>query len=352
MLIDAHILVFIMSFAISPIFNKVYKYVLISSNMNVITGAGRTLKYILDTEPGSIPYFLDSRFKMPKINPGQMVADLHAHPYINSQGAMIDTIDAMANHSVDILAITTHGSGNIREHDYWTVKEMCGNMGKISTEMTFQDHGTYFTMDRNRKKFYFIGAYEKSVSVEGIEGKIDVVSIMPDKGLEKNLDSDINFDKYKKINDSFKALLIDVHPYTISDSYGPSEFFKSIFKFRSATPQEREILQKRVFRNVDCIDTVSSNTAWMTQSNNDASNDYQKIFGKHPLANSDAHSNTQFTRREIGRSGNIFYFENFENDVTFREMLKLHIRNGLFDTYFNYTPSLQFVIGIALGDLI
>ncbi|NYZ77427.1 hypothetical protein H0O02_03890, partial [Candidatus Micrarchaeota archaeon] len=85
-----------------------------------------TLKYFMETEPGSIPFLRTVASKQPKISEGQYIADLHAHPYISHDKTREDlfhTFHAMVKNNVEVLAVTVHGNGNPREMDFWEIKD-------------------------------------------------------------------------------------------------------------------------------------------------------------------------------------------------------------------------------------
>jgi len=293
-------------------------------------------KYLADTVPGSI---LDTvAKKQPEIGEDETIADLHIHPYITSIDDLIDTMRVMKKNNVSLCAITTHGKGDSRERDYWTVRQMVKDDG-----IEHDDLYHAFRIDWQGTKLTFVGAYEMYTEVDGVGGRMDVVALMPDKGFEDSARAGMSFKDYADICDEYEALVIGAHPYTLWDPYGPGGFFR----FRLATDDERSAMMESVFPRVLTVDMVASNAAWMVRSNDLLREDFLKCRMQRPLANSDAHSKNSYVRNEIGRAGNIFKLDRHENGADLREQLSNEISAGNFRTYLNYTPTVQFLISIA-----
>lgn len=296
------------------------------------------VKYFIETELGS---FIDTvASRQPIISYDETNSDLHTHPYISSVNDLYDTLDVLVKNNVDICAITTHGKGDSREFDFWKVKKLIEKANLIS-KLDYDDKKTAFKITHKDKRLTFVGAYEMYVLLKGVKGRIDIVSLMPEKGFEKIAESGLEFEDYMKMNRDYGAIVIGAHPYTIWDPYGP----KGFFKFKLATEDDRKRILDNLFSYVDSVDLVSTNCAWMVRSDELLQQDYQ---GK-PLANSDAHSTNHYTRNEIGRSGNIFRLENHITGDTLREQLRYRIISNSFRTYFNHSPSLQFLQAIVLN---
>ena len=297
-------------------------------------------------------YFLNSiggevintvNLKRPKVSDCVVAADLHTHPYISSRRDLYDTLDILVRNQVGLCAMTVHGTGNEREMTYWQVKDVIKEDG-LSIDLGFEDHGQAFTVKRKGRQLTLLPAYEISVYVPGVNGTMDIIALMADKKFTKAVTRQaMCADDFLDICHDHKAITIAAHPYTVHDPYGPGKFFK----FRLATEDERSAIAEHVFPHVDCIDLVATNVAWMTKSNRLVMQDYH---GK-PLANSDAHSTSHYTRMEIGRAGNIFQIDFWNNGQQLREQLRKKISEGDFTPYLNYTPSLQFLFGVAFGNL-
>lgn len=307
--------------------------------MNPLDFMISNVKYLIDTVPGSI---VDTvTLKQPKIQPDETVADLHVHPYITSVDDLVDTMRIMHKNNVGLCAITTHGKGDSREMDYWTVRQMVKDCG-----IEYEDLMQAFRITWQDRILTFIGAYEMYTKVEGVKGKVDVLSLMPDKGFEDKAKQDMAFIDFWDLNNQYNAMTIGAHPYTLWDPYGPGGFFR----FRLATVDEREAMKVDMFPMVMCVDLVASNAAWMVKSNELLAKDFWKSRTQKPLANSDAHAKNSYARNEIGRAGNIFRFRDYEQGIDLRAQLENDINLSEFETYLNHTPSLQFLISIALDN--
>ncbi len=290
-----------------------------------------SLKYLIDTEPGSVPRFSAVTRRQPLIAKDEYIADLHAHPYISGFDDLIDTFKVMHDNNVELLAITTHGKGDQREHDYWTIKDSLKN-SEVGNFFQFEDKGKMFSVTFKDKKLSFVGAYEMYVYVPGVKGRVDIVSLMPEQGFEKKIVHGLNLHEYLEINDDHNATVFGAHPYTIWDPHGPN----GILRFRLANENERKYIQDHLFPNVDSVDRVSSNCIWMSESDKLLFQDYGKT-----LTNSDAHSKTPYNRREIGRSGNIFKKGRYLTDA---------IKGKEHRNYHFYTPIFQFATSIAFDN--
>jgi len=294
-------------------------------------------KYFLTTVPGSL---IDTvALKQPATGPRETIADLHVHPYITSIDDLADTMRIMKKNNVSMCAITTHGKGDSRERDYWTVRQMVKDDG-----IDHDDLHHAFRIDWQGTKLTFVGAYEMYTEVEGVKGRVDVVALMPDRGFEERAEPGMSFDDYVDICREYEALVIGAHPYTLWDPYGPGGFFR----FRLATDDERSAMMENMFPKVLTVDRVASNAAWMVRSNELLMEDFWNSRMQKPLANSDAHSKNSYVRNEIGRAGNIFRLERHEHGADLRDQLSSEISAGNFRTYLNYTPAVQFLMSIAL----
>lgn len=304
--------------------------------MKPTTFLRRNLEYMAETFSGS---FIDTvKNGQPKMNGSEVNADLHVHPYIIDARTLFSTLDIMVRHNVDELAITTHGKGRNIEYDFWTVKEII-ERNSVAKELKYEDKGIVFNVEYKGEKLSFEGAYEMYVIVPGIEGRVDIVSLMPNKGFEKEVRQGMELKDYIKLNKEYGAIIIGAHPYTIWYPFGP---FRCI-KFRLASEDDRKRLQDELFPFVDSVDLVATNTFWMTESNRLLQEDYS---GK-PLANSDAHSVDNYARNEIGRSGNIFEKEGFAEGEIHRRNRKSAIVNNHFRTYYASMPCLKFFRSIV-----
>lgn len=303
--------------------------------MNPLEFIVANAKYMANTLTGSFRDTVSA--KQPRINDDEMIADLHAHPYISSADNLHQTLDILVKNNVDLLALTIHGKGDFREFDFWKVKGLIEKRN-LEEGLGYVDKGDSFQLNHKGKTLTFIAGYEVYVSVDGIKGRIDIISLMPDKGFEKVIREGLTFEEYLQINKDHDAIVIAAHPYTIWDPYGLNGFFK----FRLATGEDRKRIRETVFPKVHGVDLVATNAAWMVRSNELLQQDYPRK----PLANSDAHSPYNYTRKEIGRSGNIFELR-LNNKSNLKYLLRESITLGNFRTYLNYTPPLQFLLAIA-----
>ena len=284
-------------------------------------------KYLMKTEPGSIPFLRTVKSQQPKIEKGKYIADLHAHPYISRDTPSEDlshTMDVMVKNNVRMLAVTTHGKGSPREMDFWDVKEFM-----IRNDIEFEDKGNMLTVEHKGKKLQFISSYEMYVEVPGLNGRLDVLVLLPEKEFREQAEQGMQFSDYVKLSRDNNGIVIAAHPYTIWDAHGPANFFT----FRIANEGERKLIQDKVFTHVDSADRVSSNCAWMIHSDELLFDDYGVT-----LTNSDVHAKTKYNRLEIGRAGNVL-----AEGIDLREA----IITRKHENYMNYTPSLQFLISIA-----
>ena len=305
------------------------------------------LRYVIEVEPGS---FIDTVVsKQPLILPNETNADLHTHPYIASVGELQDTLDVMVENNVDLCAITTHGKGDSREFDFWKVKKLIeeNSLADILSyqELSYQDLGLAFQVTYKGKTMTFVGAYEMYVHLDGIQGRLDIISLMPERGFENAMKPELSFKESLRINQDYNAIVSVAHPYTIWDSYGPA----GLFKFRLGAKDDRKRIAEEMFPQVDVVDLVSTNCAWMIRSDELVERDYLELRGRKPLANSDAHSTRHLTRKEMGRSGNIFVLHDYSTGAELRGQLRGNILSDDFRTYHNHSPSIQFLLAIALN---
>ncbi|RMF54979.1 hypothetical protein D6745_03535 [Candidatus Woesearchaeota archaeon] len=288
--------------------------------------------YSLETALGSI---LDTvRSGQPELKPGEIIADLHAHPYIYSENDLIDTLNAAKTNNVGILAVTCHATSK-KQHDLSGVKRLFQNSTGYLCLLNRHDYGLSLSVDAIGKKITLVGAYETSVRLDGVSGGLDVLALMPDEGFSDHAKSGMPLDEYLDVARKHNAIIIGAHPFTIHDPYGPFGFFR----FRLAKPEERVAIREKLFPEVESVDLVSDNAAWMVISDELVQQEYP---GK-PLANSDAHGIDSRTRREIGRSGNIFSLDKEPVGEELRNELRQAIVSGNFRTYHNHTPARQFL---------
>ncbi len=300
------------------------------------------ISYFAKTVPGSIVSTVTK--KQPELEENEYIADLHAHPYIVKEKDLIDTLDIMADNNVSLLSITSHGQGHSNECDLNMAKQIL-KYTDFAKNTDYLELENSIHLNHRGKQLTLIGGFEYSLAVEGIKGKMDFIALMPDPEFDRSLDPKfVTFEQFISASQEYNAITMAAHPYTLSDPYGPFGFFK----FRLADQKEREIIRDNVFPNVDTADLVASNCAWMVYSNEQVEEDYH---GK-PLTNSDTHGVNHYTRKEIGRAGNIFSFPREKSDeALLREKLHENIKLGNFRSYLNYTPSLQFITGVAFNKL-
>ena len=275
----------------------------------------------------------------------QTTCDLHVHPYITSLDDFLGTVRIMAKNRVNVLAITVHKPDDPKQHDYWKVKDMLSSQASALGITGFEDKGLAFSFWFQHSPFIFVPAYETAVHVPGIRGTLDIVALMPDEGFAENIQPSPMLDEHLTLCRSYGAITVGTHPYTIHDPYGPAGFFK----FRYAKPGERRRIQRAVFPQVNTIDQVASNCAWMVHSNEQAFSDYSREQQRLPLSNSDAHSTSSWTRNEIGRAANLFWLNEFREGSELRDQFREAIRDSDFKTFLEYTPSLQFLHGVAFS---
>ncbi|MBW2964525.1 hypothetical protein KY363_03625 [Candidatus Woesearchaeota archaeon] len=307
--------------------------------MNIAEFMLGNLEYILRTEPGSVLNTV--RLKQPRRQQGEKIADLHAHPYITTPYTFFRTLDTMVQNNVDMLAMTTHGNGNKREMDFQAVRNM---LGTLSPNVRYRDMETAVVVEHGGKELTLVGAYEMYTELKGVRGKLDVLALMPDAGFEEEAKQGMTYQEYAELCREYNGIVVGAHPYTLWDPYGPD----GLFRFRLADKDERLAIRAQMFTDAESIDQVSSNAAWMVMSNHRARSDFLKVTGRPCLSNSDAHSNTTWTRNEIGRSGNLISLHEHDTGQELREELRKRIIWGDFRTYTNYTPALQFLMSIAL----
>jgi hypothetical protein len=293
------------------------------------------LVYIAGTEPGSI---LDTvKWRQPEIQQLEMNTDLHAHPRIRSRREFFETLDAMVDHNVEILAITTHEKGVKGEKDFWQVKDLVREMDLPG----YDDLGLAFNIKHGGKVLTLVGATEVKTRIMPVNGLVDVLALMPDRGLSEHVEQGMPFRRYVERCREYNAICIGAHLYTIHDPEG-------VIPFRLATLADKSPIKHQAFIALDGVDCPSSNTGWMLASNRMLTEDYVKRTGRLPLGTSDAHGTSRHTRYEIGRGGTIFQRRRYATGEELRENLRGWIRSGDYRPYCNPTPSLQFVKSIAL----
>jgi len=255
------------------------------------------------------------------------------------------TLNVLVKNNVGLCAITTHGDGSDNQLDFWKVKELIEKSDKAQV-LNYEDLGLAFNLTYHDKKSTLVGAYEHGVLLSGINGRIDIISLMPDKGFEEEIKDGMNFDDYLKVSRRHNSIICGAHSYTIADPYGPFNFFK----FRLASKDDRLRIMDHVFTQVDICDCVSTNCAWMTISNDLLGKDYKRVMKREPWYNSDAHATRRLTRNEIARAANIFILGTYNKGDELREKIREDTLSNQFNTYEGYSPSLQFVLGVALSE--
>ncbi len=306
-------------------------------------------RYIKETEPGS---FIDTVVSnQPVVSNNKINADLHTHPYISSISDLYDTLDILVKHNVDLCAITVRAKGDNKEFDFRNVKNLIEGKKNLASKLDYGDHGKFFQVNYNDKTLRFVGAYETEVLLDGVNGKLHVVSLMPDLEFEEYTKDGRKLEECIKLSRDYGSIIIGAHPYTIWDPHGP----KNIIKFRLATPDERKRINNQLFPVVDAVDLVSSNCLWMIKSSELLQGDLHEINKQLEkegykiiplLGNSDARARSHYTRNEIGRSGNIFELSEYESDDELRAQLRNKIELNDFEKYFQHTPSLRFLYAV------
>jgi hypothetical protein len=100
-----------------------------------------------------------------------------------------------------------------------------------------------------------------------------------------------------------------------------------------------------VFPEVEAVDLVATNVAWMAHSNDLVRQEYPGT----PLCSSDAHSWGAWERNEIGRSGCGFPELDFSTAQEFRSTLRKVLSQGDFKTHLRYLGPLKFLRSIAFS---
>ncbi len=276
--------------------------------------------------------------KAPKLPEG-VHSDLHAHPNIHDEDSLEHTLQVMHENGLNLLSITTHGTGDEAEFDYWKVKDMIKESDS-GEKYRMKDKGKAFSLTYKGKEFHFIPAYEMYVHLPGVNGRIDIISVMPEKGFEEATKKGMQFDEYKKINDDYGAIVIGAHPFTLWDP-----FLLGVISFRLADQDERKNMQDNFFPQVDSVDLVATNALWMTRSDELVQEHYQ---GK-PLTNSDVHAKCRFARTQLGISRNIFPELDFETDSRLYETLLKNIKEGNFQNHLRHLSPMQFLVSLCMG---
>ena len=301
--------------------------------MKLTTAVKRTLEY-LTCENGLVGSVL-REVKQPLISDKEFIADLHCHPYINNVEDLIDTVRVCKRNNVGLCAIIQHYDSanphNSHDIDYWDVLKIAE---ENNLPIEKYDGGLSFELENVR----FIGGYEFYGYLKGLKGKahLDLVPIMPEKGLIENIKEGQNVKDLIKICKDYNSIVIGAHPYTLWDPW----FFGKA-PFRIADKDERELMQSDFFGMVDTVDCPASNAFWMMESNKMVKEDFDN-----PIYTSDTHSKSKRVRRELGRAGIVLHENILKNNL--RKSLYLSIAFGNFGFYEGYMPALQFIEGIAL----
>ncbi|MEE9525177.1 MAG: hypothetical protein V3V78_01050 [Candidatus Woesearchaeota archaeon] len=275
-------------------------------------------------------YLKEVYFSKSKEIPDGIQADLHVHPYITDKESLEHTLQVMDENGLDLIALTTHGKGGRYEHDFWRVKELA------KAECDVEDKGRLFTVNYNGKELNFIPGYEMYVTLEGVKGRIDMVSLMSEEGFVSEVEVGMNFKDYQKISDKYDAVLTAAHPYTIWDPWP--------LPFRLAKEEERNVIKEKIFSEVDSVDLVATNALWMHISDSLVEEDYEK-----PLTNSDVHGKNRYARQKMGCSRNIFRELDFNSDKNLRKTLITSLNSGDFENYHNHLSPMQFFVQLCMG---
>ena len=271
--------------------------------------------------------------------PAGVHSDLHAHPNIHDEDSLEHTLKVMHENGLNLLSIATHGTGDNAEFDYWKVKDMIKG-SDAEEKYRMKEKGRTFSLTYKGKEFHFIPAYEMYVYVPGVNGRVDIVSVMPEQGFEKTIEKGLQFDEYKKINDDYQAIVIGAHPFTLWDP-----FLFGAIPFRLADKDERKNMKDNFFPQVDSVDMVATNALWMTRSNELV----QEYYPGKPLTNSDVHSKCRFARTQLGISRNIFPDLDFETDSRLYEELLRNIKKGNFQNHLKHLSPMQFTVSFCMG---
>lgn len=267
-----------------------------------------------------------------------MRADLHAHPFVTGPKSLLDTLDVLRSNRLSLLAHTVHGAGSNKEMDFWKVKDLLKRIANRACQL--EDLGILIQVWGGGYPLVITSGYELYCRVEGLRGRLNLTLVAGNEGLARHLKPNMGLNEIIRIGRDHGAIILASHPYTLWDPYG----FRSLFKFRLPDRQEREIIREQVFTQVDGVDLVATNVAWMIRSNELVEKEYP---GK-PLCTSDTHAVTRRLRREIGRSGSFFSHMVLENAERLRETLKSRIRSGNFETYLRYLSPWKFLRSIVL----
>jgi len=306
--------------------------------MKKTIAAKQIFKYLIDTFPGS---FIDTVSKrQPRIEENEFVADLHCHPNIKSLDDLYHTVGVCKKNNVGLIAIVQHYRGanphDSDEYDYWQVLDLIErNERDLDLEIT--------NIAKDKLSFEiegvkFIGGYEFYGCLDGVDGRLDLVPIMTEKGFKEEIKEGESVEELLKICQGYGAIKIGAHPYTLWSPWGP---FNKI-PFRLANEDERKNIRDNLFPSVDTVDLVAANTLWMLESNELVRDDYN---GK-PLYTSDTHAKSRSARKEIGRAGSIFKSHNLAGEEL-REDLREDIEYNRFRHYINYMPFKQFLLSVA-----
>ncbi len=273
-------------------------------------------------------------------SPNGLKADLHAHPYITNTRTLMHTLDTMCRNNVSLLAITVHGTTNAREMDYWAVRDMILSEFKRPAVM---DMGGVLRVSYRGSELYLVPAYEDYCVLDGVEGQLDLVVLCPERSFSFQECKERDFDDRVAFARQHKGIVIAAHPYTIWDPHGPGGFIK----FRLATPTERRVIRAKVFPNVDSVDLVATNCAWMMKSNELLRREYPGTA----VCSSDTHAVNRWVRREVGSSGCVLAptLTRARDESTFRDCLRSQISLGEFKSYLSYLGPVKFFISIALS---
>lgn len=274
-----------------------------------------------------------------------IAVDLHCHLHIENPKQLKQIIKRASKNRVDLLGHTIHVGSN--EEDYWEVKDLALNEGIITEE---GDKGLAF-ITQKPYELTFVGSYE----TQGVDPKtglrLDVLALMPNKGLEKYIEREMLIDDFLALAKEFQAIPLIAHLCVL-----PTGKF---IAYRSPTGREIQYIKKEILPKFSGSDEVSDAAAWMTYSWEQS----EKNLGE-TLRSSDAHTNvtlfnkvplvSQWIRwylvNEIGRAWTEFpeLFIRSKDGIQIRRELLEQIKGKKYRGKGEFTPAGQFFLGTAL----
>ncbi len=312
--------------------------------MNPINFVQGLLHYSVDMIPNVLPVNSVRSRQLEKPE-GYINASLHTHPMIYNCDDADMLFRNMARNDVDLCAIVKHGAEKDVNLSFWGARARIKCNPILADHLSldeFDEEDPMFRVSYQDKLLTLVPGYEISVRMGGVRGMVDMISLMPDHGFEKDprVKPGMDFNDFMKANEDYNGISVGAHPYTIHGK---------LMKFRFANADERRFIQSLVFNAADVVDCVSDNVAWMAYADRLVAKDYIKKMGRKPLCNDDAHATGPYTSREIGRSGNLFKMQMIQSGDMLRESLKKKILADDFLTYHHYTTPLRFLSGVAFN---